>query len=331
LPTKEKSVPVDGQKYEEIGFLKYSGESLQAGIIDAGSAGSALVGLDEAIRFFNVQQSPTFAAIEYDVPVQIRVGSWEAVLFGSVGAVGGAFALGYAKKAGEKFAENDFKDIGFRQVLSKSMAALQSLAKLIKHTRKKSGWELSRVDPTMDVNSVVIRNDLNAEITIPMEFFRWYRQMPPRLLVKMTSVIRRDRVLTIGVMRGKELEVVTISESEKMLFDGDDEKIVDEETLFPELIHGSSVALEGRLIRGNEASNSFGLEYMGHVINCVPSMGSVRQYKAALFLHCRVEGRVNRHAKIRFVADRRPTLIVDRVVPLETDNQSRLFDDLPIG
>jgi hypothetical protein len=91
-------VSIDIQRYDEIGFIKYSGENLADGIIDAGSAGSALVGLDEAIRFFNLQQSPDFASLQYDVPVQTRAGSWEAVLVAG-GAVAGVFALSYVKKA----------------------------------------------------------------------------------------------------------------------------------------------------------------------------------------------------------------------------------------
>lgn len=315
---------VEDQKYEEIGFIKYSGDSLVAGVIDAGSAGSALVGLDEAVRFFNMQQSPDFASLQYDVPVQTRAGSWEAVLLAGA-AFGGAFALGYAKKAGEKFAENDFKNVGLKDALSKSMSALQSLAKLIKHTRRPHGWEISRIEPTMTADSVIVKNDSDEELRIPIEFYRWYQQMPPRLLVKMTSVIRLDRVLTIGSIRDERIETVTITESEKKLFDNLEVDEIDEEILFPELIHGANAVLEGRLIRGNAASNSVGLEHMGHVINCVPLMGSVRQYKSALFLRCRVEGRITRHSKNRFIADRRPTLIVDRVIPLETDTQGSLF------
>ena len=85
---------------EELGYVKYSGESLEAGIIDAASAGTALIGLDEAMRFFNTQQSPDFATLTYDIPVQTRAGSWQAVVLAGT-AVLGAFALGYAKKAGD--------------------------------------------------------------------------------------------------------------------------------------------------------------------------------------------------------------------------------------
>jgi hypothetical protein len=308
-----------------VGFIKYSGDGLVDGVIDAGSAGSALVGLDEAIRFFNRQQSPDFGSMQYDIPVQTRAGSWEAIVLGGVAAVGGAFALGYAKKAGEKLAENDFKDIGLKDALSKSMAALQTLAKLIKHTRRPRGWDLARIDPTMSIDTVVVTNDSGAELNVPVEFYRWYQQMPPRLLVKMTSVIRRDRVLTIGAIKDREPEEVTITEVEKPLFENLEIDEIEEEVLFPELTHGATVSLEGRMIRGNEASNSVGLEYMGHVINCVPSKGSVRQYKSALFLRCRIHGQISRHSKNRFVADRRPTIIVDRIIPLEADAQGGLF------
>lgn len=316
---------IENRKYEEVGFIKYFGEGLVDGIIDAGSAGSALVGLDEAVRFFNGQQSPDFGAMQYDIPVQTRAGSWEAIVLGGVAAVGGAFALGYAKKAGEKLAENDFKDIGLKDALSKSMAALQTLAKLIKHTRRPRGWELARIDPTMSIDTVIITNDSGNELKVPVEFYRWYQQMPPRLLIKMTSVVRTDRVLTIGAIQDRESEEVTITEVEKPLFENLEIDEIEEETLFPDLIHGATVSLEGRMIRGNEASNSVGLEYLGHVINCIPSHGSVRQYKSALFLSCRVHGQISRHSKNRFVADRRPTLIIDRVIPLETDAQGGLF------
>lgn len=315
---------VKTEQFEDLGYVKYSGECLVNGVIDAGSAGSALVGLDEAIRFFNSQQSPGLADLQYDIPVQTRAGSWEAVLVASA-AVGGAFALGYAKKAGEKLAENDFKDIGLKDALKKSIAALQTLAKLVKHTRRARGWDRIRVEPTFGQDTVLVANDNGEELSVPLEYYRWYQQVPPRLLARMTSVVRADRVLTIGVVKDAKIDEVTIVESEKSLFEQVQEDEFEEDILFPELTHGANARLEGRLIRGSEASNSIGLEYMGHVINCVPAHGSVRQYKAALFLRCKVEGRITRHAKNRYVADRRPTLILDRVVPLEADGQLGLF------
>lgn len=318
-------MPLETSEYEEVGFIRYSGADVEQGIIDAGSAGSALTGLDEAIRFFNAQQSPDLATIEYEIPVQTRPGSWEAVVLAGAGAIGAAFALGYARKAGEKLAEQDFKDIGLKDVLRKSMSAIAGLAKLIKHTRRSRGWEGTAHTPASEEATVVVVNERGEDLAIPAEFYRWYQQIPPRLLVKMTSVVRSERALTIGATYRSATSEVRITEEDKALFANADEEEFLEDVLFPELIHGQFAKLEGRLIRGSEASNSAGLEYKGHIINCVPSSGSIRQYKVALFLRCRVTGQITRHAKNRFVADRRPTLILETVVPLEKDGQLGLF------
>ncbi|QZA80103.1 hypothetical protein [Deefgea piscis] len=90
---------MDNEEYSQVGFVKYSGSRHPSGVIDAGSAGKALVGLDEVIRFFNSRQSPAFHKIEYDVPIKTEAGSWVAILMAGGAAIGGAFALGYAKKS----------------------------------------------------------------------------------------------------------------------------------------------------------------------------------------------------------------------------------------
>lgn len=312
-------------EYEDIGYIKFSGGNVPSGIIDAASAGSALLGLDEAVRFFNEQQSPDFATLDYDIPVRTQAGSWEAVVIGAVLATGGAFALGYAKKAGEKLAENDFKDIGLKDVLRKSLNAIQTLVRVVKHTRRGRGWNATRISNGEPTASVAITNQKGEELLISAEYYQWFQQLPPRLLVKMTSVVRSERILSIGVNYPDTRQEVQIDEVDKSLFDDTSEEEEYEDILFPELVHGIEVDLEGRLIRGSEASNSVGLEYQGHVLNCVPAHGSVRQYKAALFLHCAVVGRITRHAKNRFVADRRPTIILNKVTPLEKDTQLGLF------
>lgn len=311
-------------EFEEIGFVRYSGDGVGNGVIDAASAGSALLGLDEALRFFNSRQSPDLATLGYDIPVRTQAGSWEAIVLASLAAGAGALTLGYLKKAGEKLAENDFKDVGLKDVLKKSMRAVQTLIRIVKHTRRARGWEQARIVADVTQPQVAILNDQGDELLVPVEFLQWYEALPPQLLVKMTSVVRVDRVLFIGVYTTRAPEVVEVVESDKPLFDESAEEEI-EDILFPELAHGATVRLEGRLIRGNQASNSIGLEYQGHVINCVPEQGGIRRFKPALFLRCLVEGQVTRHAKNRFVADRRPTIIVRSIKPLELDGQGELF------
>lgn len=171
---------------------------------------------------------------------------------------------------------------------------------------------------------VVVLNDKSEELAIPYEFYEWFQKMPPRLLVKMTAAIRPQRKLTIGVNPLPNLHLrVDLTEEDKPLFDGaiDEAEEPADDVILPELKHGQNVKLVGRLSRGNDASNTVGLEYKGHIINCVPASGKIPRYKAALFLRCKVTGQINRHTKNRFVADRRPTLIIDKVEPQEKDGQ----------
>jgi hypothetical protein len=311
-------------EYEDIGFIKYSGEAVPHGIIDASSAGVALIGLSETIRFFNEKQSPAFAKMEYEIPVRTEGGSWGAYVLAAVGAGASVFALGYLKKAGEKMADNDFKDIGLKDVLKKSLSAVQYLVQLVKHTRLLRGWDISKVSWRSNGDEVGINNRNGEVIFIPVEFFTWYGSLSPRLISKMTMVVKVGCKLTIGVLNDGIYKEVTVDEKEKTLF-SQEQIEVEEDVLFPELEHGSFVKLEGKLIRGNEASNSVGLEYEGHILNCVPEYGNVRQFKQALFLKCIIEGTVSRLTKQRFVAEKRPKIILSKVTPIEGDDQYNLF------
>lgn len=313
-------------KQEEIGFMKFSGEAVPSGIIDAGNAGMALVGLDEAIRFFNEKQSPAFVKAEYQVPVRTTEGSWIVWILGLAAAGGGAFSLGYLKKAGEKMAENDFKEIGLKDVLKKSVDAIQYLLKLVKHTRLVKGWDTRNVLWRKNNSEIGIFNEQKEPLFLPVEYLRWYSSIPPRLISKITSVIARERTLSFGIKRDGVFDEVSVTVEEKSYF-VDEDVDLDEDYLFPDLKHGDLVKLEGRLTRGNASSNSIGLEYEGHVLNCIPAQGSIRRFKPALFLRCVVEGEITRLTKQRMVAEKRPTIIVRNITPLERDDQYDLFND----
>lgn len=312
------------KEFEDVGFIKYSGNKVPHGVIDAASAGTALIGLDEAIRYFNEKQSPDFAKLDYEIPIRTEGGSWLAIVLAGAITVGGAFAIGYAKKAGEKMAENDFREVGLKDVLKTSMSAIQNFVRLVKHTRKAKDWETASLVWRNANTEVGIRNDRGETLFIPTEQFHWFASLPQRLVSKMTSVVRAERRLSIGVRHDGDIEEVQINETEMHLF-SEEAASEQEEFLFPELQHGAQVKLEGRLIRGNEAANSIGLEYQGHVLNCIPEQGNIRRYKKALFLKCVVEGTITRLTKQRMVAEKRPTIIVAKVIPLEEESQYDLL------
>ncbi len=311
-------------KYEEIGYMKFSGDAVPSGIIDAGSAGMALVGLDEAVRFFSEKQSSDFAKIEYQIPVRTTEGSWIAWVLAIAGSGAGVFALSYLKKAGEKMAENDFKEVGLKDVLKKSVDAIQYLVKLVKHTKLSRGWDTKNVQWRNSNTEIGIFNAQGEPLFLPVEYLRWYLETPPRMISKITGAIAQQRNLSIGVRRDSGFEEVSVNIEEKTYFVDDDIE-VEEDYLFPELKHGDEVRLEGKLTRGNASSNSIGLEYKGHILNCIPEHGSIRRFKSALFLRCVVEGSINRLTKQRMVSEKKPTIIIRNVTPLEFDDQYELF------
>lgn len=315
-----------GEK-SEIGSVKYSGKAVERGILDAGKAGKALTGLDELLRYFNSKQSSEVAKLDYEVPVKVQEGSWEAVVLGTATLVAGKFALTYVTHAAEAMAKRDFENFGFKDIFQKSLSAVVSLIRLAKHTKKIKGWAFEKLQWRNDGTEVGIPNDAGEYQFFPAEHVKWFSHMPTKMIAKLAEVVEEERVLVVSVNgEGEQHISETVTIREKKIFTNVLDETDLEEFLFPELEHGAEVKLEGVLIRGNAESNSIGLHYKGHSLNCVPDDGSIVQFKPALFLRCVVEGQVSRlHNKPHTVAERRPTIIVRRVTPLESDSQHRLF------
>jgi len=310
---------------EEVGYLKYKGSLVEKGVIDARSAGTALVGLDEAIRFFNSRQSSEYAKIEYEIPVHIEEGSWVAIVLSGAALVGGTFALGYVKKAGEIMAENDLKRIGLADVFKKSFSALSDLVKLAKHTGKSKDWDLENIVWRNNNKEVGIYNNAGELVFIEVEHIKWFKAMPASLMPKMTDPIRENRTLAIGINTPDGFEEQEVNNSQKHIFSKTEEDEDFDEFIFPEIAHGDEVKLEGKLTRGNEQSNTVGFEYKGHILNCIPEEGNIVRYKPALFLRCIIEGSAIRHSKKRLNPDRKPTIIVRNIIPLAMEYQNGLF------
>lgn len=310
---------------EEVGYLKYKGSLVEKGVIDARSAGMALVGLDETIRFFNSRQSSEYAKLEYEIPVHIEEGSWVAVVLAGAATIGGAFAFGYAKKAGEKMAENDWKDTGLGDVLKKSFSALSNLVKLSKHTGKSKDWDLENVVWRNNNQEIGVYNEAGELVFIQVEHIKWFKAMPSSLVSKMTDPIRENRTLAIGINTPDGFEEQEINNQQKRIFSKSENDEDFDEFLFPEIEHADEVKLEGKLTRGNEQSNTVGFEYKGHILNCIPEEGNIVRYKPALFLRCIIEGTAIRHSKKRLNPDRKPTIIIKNIIPLDTEYQNGLF------
>jgi hypothetical protein len=307
----------------EVGYLSYEWVGAPSGVIDAYAGGTALIGLDEAIRYFNRRQAKSLSMTSYEIPVHTGEGSWIAVVIGILSIPATTFAATYAKKAAEKMAERDFAELGFKDIARKSMDALVHLINLLKRTGKPLDLSRTKIRWSKDATKAILVDQLGDEFEIPADYIKWFQELPRSTLKKIAAPIAANRFMKVASRQadGGMLEV-TISSSELRLLEGDDDENEDE-FLFPDLKHGDEVQLEGLITRGNQSTNSIGFQYMGHILNCIPETGNVRKYKSAMFLHCVIKATVNRHVGSLSRLDHRPTLIINQLIALESDNQSQ--------
>jgi len=313
-------------KEEGVGFISYEWEGAPSGVIDASAGGQALLGLDDAIRYFNRRQSPGFGVTPYEIPVLTGSGSWIAVVLGVIAIPATAFGMAYAKKAGEKMAEKDFANIGFRDVASRSMDALVKLVRLVKSKGGKLDVRKLEVTWSSDATEATIRTGDGDSFVVPAEYLQWYSSLPATTLKRLTSPVAPGRRMTVGARQSDgSIDTVSFEDRDRQLLVSN-ELEMESEFLFPELEHGLEVVLEGIVTRGNQSTNSMGLQYQGHILNCTPETGSVKRFKPALFEQCRVYATVNRHVSSLTALDYRPTLLVSDVVSLESPSmQGGLF------
>ncbi|RYF47077.1 MAG: hypothetical protein EOO38_12865 [Cytophagaceae bacterium] len=223
-------------------------------------------------------------------------------------------------------AERDFSEIGFTDVARRSFEALERLVELVKHTKKTVGWGSNDLVWSDNSTMVGVINDDGEVLYVPVEYLKWYFDLPKGTLKKLVApvVTARHMVVASRDTEGR-FRRVEVHQADVAIFMGEI-AVEDEDYLFPELVHGEEMYLEGVITRGNQETNSMGFLFQNHILNCQPDTGSVRRFKRAMFLHCKVLATINRHVASHVQPDRRPTLIVHEVQILEADGQDSLFE-----
>lgn len=313
-----------------LGFFRYEGRSVAQGYLDARKSAEALLGVDEAIRFFVGKQTPNLRDAEYELPVRIRKGSWEALiphdLPSWIQTVLGVAATAYMAKAGQKLAENDIGETGLRDVFKRSLKAIQWVIRIGKHLGSLTRRTFEHVEWRAGNTEIGIPNEAGNILFVPTTYFELYNQIPATLLARLTSVVAEDRELLIGVREDNQDDVVSVDFDNKNIFCPSNE-----EEILPELTHGLAVELEGLVTRGNENSNTIGFQYNGHILTCYPKDGSIVRFKPGLFLRCTIIGTITRADRLGRPTELRPKIVFSNLVPLggESDNsvQQGLFDD----
>lgn len=317
---------MDTEQY--IGYIKYDGELVKEGLMDARKQAQALIGFDTALRYFIAKQSPELQNLDFEIPLRIKKGSWELLIPETVGgwiqAGLGVVATAYFTKAAQQMAENDFKEKSIKDIFIKSVEAVKWFAKIGKHMGDTTIRKFQNVKFKNNNELIGIRNEQGEYLYIPKEFLDLYTSTNPDLLSDIAENIEEGRNLTIGTYEDNDKDEVTIYKKQKHIF-CPPEAEEEEDILFPELIHGDNVVLDGEVTRENKTSNSMGFKYQGHILTAYPQSGSIVAYKSILFLKCRLYGTINRLDEKGFISSRRPKIFISHIEALEP-SENDLFN-----
>jgi hypothetical protein len=319
---------VDEEKY--LGYIRYEGSLVEDGLMDARKQAKALIGFDSALRYFIAKRAPDFRNIDFEIPVRVRKGSWEALIpetvAGWVQAGLGVVATAYFTKAAQKMADKDFEDFGITDLFKLAIESIKWFARIGKHMGSVAIREFKNTQFSDDLTQIGIKNENGELLFVPKDILYLYVSTNPKLLESMAENIQDGRSLAIGSMQAGEIDEEIVDLSDKPIFCNEDAEL-EEDVLFPELVHGDYVVLEGEVTRENKTSNSMGFKYNDHILTSYPETGSIVRYKPLLFLKCRLFGTVSRIDETGRIGARRPKLYFSNLEPLEEDrDDSGLFE-----
>jgi len=318
---------MEEEKY--LGYIKYDGALVEDGLMDGRKQAQALMGFDSAVRYFIGKHAPDLQSLDFEIPVRIRKGSWEALIPETVAGWAqaglGVVATAYLTKAAQKMAEKDFSDFGFKDIFRASLDGIKWFARIGKHMGDVSIREFSDVRFDSSNGLIGIVNSQGEVLYVPKHILEIYGQCPATILEGVAANIAHGRDLVIGSVADGTPDEVTIGNSERHIFCQDEEE-EENEILFPDFEHGAEVVLEGEITRENKTSNSMGFKYSDHILTSYPEIGSIVQYKHLIFSECRLYGRVSRLDEKGRLNARRPKLIFRHLEEIKGDQNNDLFN-----
>eukprot|EP00481_Brizalina_sp_1-RS-2013_P002788 TRINITY_DN7399_c0_g1_i1.p1 TRINITY_DN7399_c0_g1~~TRINITY_DN7399_c0_g1_i1.p1 ORF type:complete len:172 (-),score=56.91 TRINITY_DN7399_c0_g1_i1:2-442(-) len=131
--------------------------------MDARRQAKALLAFDGAIRELIVKQVPDLKHIDFEIPMRVQKGSWEALVPETVAGWAqaglGVVATAYFSKAASKMAEKDFDDFGFSTIFSKALDGIMWFARIGKHIGGTGKTKLSNLKFKDNNELIGIPND----------------------------------------------------------------------------------------------------------------------------------------------------------------------------
>lgn len=318
-----------------LGYIKYEGKGVEGGIFDARKSAQALLGFDQAIRYFAAKEEPYLLDKDYELPVEIKKDSWDIFLPLIGGGIISISATKYATKMAEKAATDGLFETGLSKDIQKifqgAMVSMQWIVKIAKHIG--SFKRNVQVNHNLEEDKVEIVNSSDETLTIPRKYFEQYKACPEKILDKLAANITEERVLKIGTFTQEKIEEVVIDESSKAIFySGEIHKEVEDDTICPELQDGEYVELEGTITKVNERANTLGFQYKDYILTIEPASGNVTEYKGQIlsdardhiFRKAEIHGRASRTGKKgEFL--KKPRIIFTSLIPKNERKDDVLF------
>jgi hypothetical protein len=309
-----------------VGYLKLEGSDIEDGVLGAKQTANLLIGFNNTVRYFLMQQDSRLAYVDFEIPVRVKKGSLQALIPNTIekwiiDAIG-AGILAYTTTAATQIAKNDFQEKDFKALVRASLRQLQGVIKIAKHVGGMGNRAAS--DGVRFVNNnqdVDIPNDDGVYIRTSREELESYLKTPKRMLNEIARFLEDDRVVILAEVDANGTpneEKITFAEKELFITEETQE---DDGVLFPELVHGEYVSLEGSVTRGNKNANTIGFEYKEHILTCMPKKGNITHFKDALFRECTIKGEVSRHADPMILEDKRPKIIFDELIPIAIEEK----------
>ncbi|MBU0679169.1 MAG: hypothetical protein KJ626_13780 [Verrucomicrobia bacterium] len=255
-----------------LGYLKYDGDAVEEGIMDARLSAEALLGFDEVYRYFIKQEKPSWQDEDLNLPVRIERGCWEIMIPAGMAVFAGYYLKATAEKAGQDglFETGTVKDLN--RVLKAALVSLKWIVRISKHVGGVGEKDRIRNAKIQDMDHVVVYDSNEAPLVVPQDYLDMYTNCPAALFGRCTRIIEEGRELEIGSFESNEvIDPVRVFPEERSIFYR--EKDEDQDILFPEFEHGMSVELDGEITRVTESTNTLGFRYQEHVLFCKPREG----------------------------------------------------------
>jgi len=253
-----------------LGYLKYDGDAVEEGLMDACLSAKALLGFDEVFRHFIRQENPSWQDEDLNMPVRIEKGCWEIMIPAGVAVFAGYYLKATAEKAGRDglFETGIVKDLN--RILNSALCSLKWIVKISKHVGAVGDEGKIGNAKIQDVDNIVVYDDNEAPLVVPEKYLELYCNCPSALFGKCTGIIEEGRELEIGSFENNEVvDPVRIFPEERSIFYREKEE--EQEVVFPELEHGMPIEVDGEITRVTESTNTLGFRYQGHVLFCKPS------------------------------------------------------------